>query len=111
LGKVAAEESGEPRRPVGSRRKPQQYPLIVADNDKGDRRIGHRQPAHHIDRELALGARRFQEFKARRSGEKQVANLDPCPVGRRCRHRTALGSGFDCDFPGGVGAGRAREEA
>ena len=111
LRKVAAEQCGEPRRPVGDRRQPQQAAVLVTGDGKSDRRIGHPQAAHRIDRELALGARRLQEFEARRGRKKQIAHLDPRSKGCGGRHRRTLMAGLHRDFPGIGGVAGARDQA
>ncbi len=61
-----------------------------------------------FDRQIALGARRLQEFEPRRGREEQVAHLDPGTGGMRCRHRRRFGAGFYRDLPCAVGARRPR---
>ena len=61
-----------------------------------------------FDCQIALGARRLQEFEARRGREEQIAHLDPGARGMRCRQRRRFPARLDHDLPGALGIRRPR---
>ena len=110
VGEVAAQQRAEPRlarirraprRQIGGGVETQDGLFLVAGDGEGYCRIGHGQALDRVDRGVAFGARRFEEFEPRRGGVEQLAHLDPGAGRMRSGLDRALGAAFDRDAGGG----------
>src|SRR6185437_5860685 len=120
LGEIAAEDRGEPRAPAilrfarreiaGDGVEAAQHAVFVADHREGDAGIGHGEALDHVDRLVALGARRLHEFEPRRRRVEEIAYFDTRALRMRRRFRHALGAAFDAERPRAIAAARTARQ-